>query len=156
MFHKLRNQLFLAFLSVGFLSLIQAVVQVTLTHQKEKVENAIKQMHLIEMNVMLQAKAINDFFALETRNTEFFKTQHSVYLANRQKLQEEFKSTGKFLPENRFFKDIDTERHYKKLDILSESLNKYVDSIATMIYLRGFKDYGIEGQMREKAHALEN
>jgi serine phosphatase RsbU (regulator of sigma subunit) len=154
-FQRFRSQLFLAFLVVCLLSIIHAMINIRFNYEKEQVEDIIHQIHTIELNVMDQVKAVNDFFSFEMARTDFYTTSQSLYLNKRKNLHKQLTELGRNLNSNVLFKRIDANIHYKILTRLSDTLNIYIDSISGLIYKRGFKDFGIEGQMRSYAHIIE-
>lgn len=155
MFRRLKNQLLLAFLTISILSLVQALVYIQLSQRKEQVERISHQVHLLEINVLEQAKSINDFFTYETCKEEFYTTSNSDYLKKRNAYQRGYYELTEELNENESFHIIDKANRIEVLSKLSDSLNIYIDSITQLIHQRGFKDYGIEGEMRLYAHQLE-
>ncbi|MEO6303680.1 MAG: HAMP domain-containing sensor histidine kinase [Bacteroidia bacterium] len=97
-----------------------------------------------------------DFFENETINPIFFKAGKSKTLEKHYALCRDIKSSLEHL-------NILQERsNYDltgKIIKLKKEFNDYKDltnSITRQILTRGFKDYGVEGEMRKHAHDLEN
>lgn len=155
MFRRLKNQLLIAFLAISFFSLVQAIINIQLSKRKEQAENISLLVHALEINVLEQAKSINDFFTYETCKEDFFNSKFSHHLNIRNKLQKKYSELTTCLYQNTIFKKIDKTRSIENLTRLSDSLNRHIDSITFLIHQRGFKDYGIEGEMRMHAHQIE-
>lgn len=155
MLRRLKSQLFLAFLAISILSLVQAIIYIQLSRRKEQAEHISQQVHLVQLNVLEQAKSINDFFTYETCKEDFFLTSSSNHLLKRAEHQATYKKLTNNLYCTKTFLKIDKNKRIENLSRLSDSLNIYLDSITHLIHKRGFKDYGIEGEMRLYAHELE-
>ena len=97
-----------------------------------------------------------DFFAFEPINTHFFKTGNSPYLDDRKVLFTKINHTLEELIKSKTSNDFKIE---KDLKLIREDLRSYDSIFKNMmnrLYKRGFYDYGLIGQMRNSAHALEN
>ncbi len=134
---------------------MQALVYLRLSQKKEQAENVTHMVHLLELNILEQAKSINDFFTYETSREDFFITSSSPYIDQRKTLNIKFRELTQKLLKNHRFKTIDERNGLARLLSMSDSLNKDIDTITKLIYRRGFKDYSLEGQMRHYAHKLE-
>jgi serine phosphatase RsbU (regulator of sigma subunit) len=156
MFQKIRIQLLAAFLLLCLLSVIQTLVNVQLNIRKTRVEDISQKIKVIQLNVMLHAKALNDFFTFETIRSDFFVTHQSIYLDQYNNYQDELNADIDELATNYLITKIDRQQILIQIRQLSDSLALCINQIDTLIFARGFKDYGIEGKMRGYAHTLEN
>ncbi|MBL4710126.1 MAG: SpoIIE family protein phosphatase [Flavobacteriales bacterium] len=102
-------------------------------------------------------KAINRqemFYNFELSNTLYFETGKSLYLEEFQFFFKELKQTTKILSQ----KELDEQSIYQIGEII-ELLNEF-ESLFSQVVLaikkRGFKNYGIEGEMRKAIHKLED
>lgn len=92
-------------------------------------------------------KTDGDFFAYELNNSDFYKTGNSKYLDRHDSIV--MKLQGLF----QVFSDSEA-----KEDTIFNNINKYdsaFEDIVSKIKLRGYRDYGLEGNMRQKAHEIE-
>ncbi len=105
---------------------------------------------------LLKLKNIsNNFFALETRSTSFYKAKQSTFLIQ---LQNQNGSLNNKI-DTLLIKYSNTLHIHSSLLQVKENLHKR-DSIykvlTTLATKRGFKDYGLIGEMRYHAHKLES
>ncbi|MFZ6010711.1 MAG: sensor histidine kinase [Bacteroidota bacterium] len=97
-----------------------------------------------------------DFLRFETVNQNYFKTGRSVFLERRDSLSEIIETRNETLHRtmlsNRFL--IDYQFH--QIDSTLAKYNNTLETLIEKINKRGFKDYGLEGTMRNFAHRLES
>ncbi|MCB8963465.1 MAG: SpoIIE family protein phosphatase [Bacteroidales bacterium] len=155
MFRKFSSQLFFAFLGISLLCLVLAYSNLQQSKTKEQADQATNQVHQIEMNVLEQAKSVNNFFTFDICNKDFFESKHSTYLEKRKIENNQFATLSTELLKSKIINRTNVETHIHNLLKLSDSLNAYIDTTSALIHQRGFKDYGIEGKMRDHAHYLE-
>lgn len=123
--------------------------------RKQQVENIHSSIQQINNLVLEHNSVINDFFTYDTKNQEFFKSGYSdfldlqnekyVLIKNKVLQLKQLKSINRFHLQNTI-NQIITE-----LDIYEI----HIDDIVTLIKKRGFQDYGVEGEMRDYIHKLE-
>ncbi|HEY0652841.1 MAG TPA: HAMP domain-containing sensor histidine kinase [Chryseosolibacter sp.] len=96
-----------------------------------------------------------DFLRFETLNVNYFGTHQSGLLTRRQRLLAEItsrqRSLGHDMKRWKFMQGVE-------LDSINRSLVRYDSTFQILvdkINVRGFKDFGLEGLMREQAHRLE-
>ena len=107
------------------------------------------------LNIVKLKNISNNFFTLETRSNNYFKTTHSPFLidANNQNtlLNNEI---DKLLNQYKRSKHINLPLIQIKQNLYKrDSIFKTLTTLATE---RGFKDFGLVGHMRLHAHQLEN
>jgi signal transduction histidine kinase len=98
----------------------------------------------------------NDFFDLETINSEYFRTHTSRYIHARDSLNRMIRKRIDQLlsqPEEQDYPALKSD-----LSDIDSALQKYNTSfmaLEALVFQKGFKDYGFEGKMRFYAHELE-
>lgn len=96
-----------------------------------------------------------DFLRFETQSVNYFRTNQSGLLLQRTDLKESIEHTQDLLREGveqwSFADNSDLRKIDSALQIYDETFEKLVEKIK----IRGFKDFGLEGTMREQAHLLE-
>jgi signal transduction histidine kinase len=154
--NSIRHRMLSGFL---FLTALIAVVgavsvyQFTNVKRISDVHRAINQLQVLTLKLI---KADNDFFDYESTNEQYFRSGTSTYLRRRdslrsrlaQELQRAAAESDKHqYPFNTYLKQIE------------QSLVAYDDQfklLERLVFTRGFRDFGLEGEMREHAHALES
>jgi len=156
LFKTLRAKLWASFL--GFFSITLALIFVSIwfEYQQSKIEEVFFLVNKIELNIKEVNRLERDFFIDETINPNFYKNKQSNFISERKNkihniqhyldTLQAMEKSGKWQ-----FSSI-------SLDSLKQSLIIYeniFDNLVDVIFVRGFKDYGVEGQMRDYIHAIE-
>jgi serine phosphatase RsbU (regulator of sigma subunit) len=99
--------------------------------------------------------SINNFYNYDSKNSEFYKSHQSPFLDQHSKLLQNINQQLSILNQinasDRFDNKNRLDSVARNLKIYNENINKSV----VLIRRRGFKDEGIEGEMRNYAHRLE-
>lgn len=99
--------------------------------------------------------AEKNYILRETRNPDYFRTNESNYI---NEFDAQMNSIDSLLDQLKNFDLMITEQKQAKIFGVSNLLNRYkhdFDSLTKAIYVKGFKDYGMIGEMRSKIHDLE-
>ncbi|PKP09105.1 MAG: hypothetical protein CVU09_13025 [Bacteroidetes bacterium HGW-Bacteroidetes-4] len=155
MFRKLRNQLLvtlLLFVAINFLVIFISQSQAKKRDQITQIENRI---HEFELLIYKDAQQINNFFSYETYSPHFFTTQQSTFVENHKLLINQIKQAHKDIFHSKEFQQLNILERSDNTSVQIDSLELIFDTITKLVYLRGFKDWGLEGKMREYAHNLE-
>ncbi|UII21912.1 sensor histidine kinase [Fulvivirga ligni] len=151
--NSIKNRILTGFLCITFISALLSVFSFYYIDKIDNIRSFDKRISKIEVLTLNLIKEDNDFYDLETINEQYFKTKKSKILDRRNALKTDI---------SRELNDIRQEDKIINIDVyltnISQSLDEYnhtFDKLATMVYQRGFRDYGVEGEMRRYAHALE-
>jgi signal transduction histidine kinase len=124
--------------------------------KKDSLSDITKRAEKTHILLLTDIKVTHEFFENETINPLFFETRKSDLIVNHQKICSDVESALNELntlqKENNFLLNDSIEN-------LTKSFAKYkllTSEMFKQILARGFKDYGIEGNMRKYAHDLEN
>lgn len=105
--------------------------------------------HLYQQNISL--KQIKDnFIYRDTRSEQLYKLGYSNSTLKHDSLIRVCKET---------LKQIGNHYNYNQLDQIGQQLstyNKKFYGVKELVQKRGFKDFGIEGELRAKIHAVES
>jgi PAS domain S-box-containing protein len=124
-------------------------------HQKTKVNNVIGQIYELHLDVQKDFNITDAFFTYEASNLEFFKTRESSLLDEH---DQQVREIRKGLEELRIGAITRRMGVQEPLDSLTTDFDTFVatvDQIVRLTLIRGFKDYGIVGEMRDFVHQLE-
>jgi adenylate cyclase len=157
MFSSLQNTLLAWFLSFSLVTII-LIVPFSLYHysKKEKVSNVVKEIDQLHILILKTNEIQNRFFSYETINSDYFRTGKSNYLSEHELISEQSQEIFRELES-----DIDKQRYglNQNLIEIQATYTNYIrlfDTIVTNLFKRGFKDFGLEGQMRDNIHLLED
>ncbi|GAA5041338.1 hypothetical protein GCM10011506_42940 [Marivirga lumbricoides] len=153
--NSIRGRIFLGFLLIILLSLIIFLLNYSYLVRIDSIRKTERELNNIELKTLRVIKLDNDFLDIESINASYFETRESVFLDKRDSLM------------SQLFDELTTQQNQNSdyfsirngLRIISATLETYNSKfrvLADNVYQRGFKDYGLEGEMREYAHQLED
>jgi len=150
---SLKNQLLYTFSFFTIISILTAFHTSYYYQKKEKIANISQQVIKLETGLL---KAINKqerFLNIETSNPVYFETGESSYLRGFERIFGELKLNTTRLSKN----ELDQESIYK-INLIMQKLEDFDTLFSQMVFAirkRGFKNFGVEGEMREAVHKLE-
>lgn len=155
MLRTLKQQLLAVFLSLSVVSASVIALNLYILRQKEALDEMSNNLTATKILLLDDFRIIADFFTYETVSSHYFETAQSACLdahrSNRKEINALLEKTVR-LNRNKAF-------HLNEIDHIESGLAKFdsaFDQIRTLILERGFKDYGVEGKMRQNIHNLEN
>lgn len=155
-FNTITNRLFFSFgilvfniIAISFLALFFLWRTITIGNIGQEIDNQ----RILTIQVI---KTDLDFLRFETVNTKYYETGSSALLQERDSLFRVIqRGNVKLYDEmisNRFLIDY----QFDKIDSALYQYNLTFRHLTERINVRGFKDYGLEGTMRQYAHHLES
>lgn len=154
---KIRTKLLSGFLVLIILiGLIGGISYIHIDNiNNSKIPLLLKNGRISELVLDLR-KNEKDFFLRELDSLEFFKTENSIYINNMNKDFEELTKELKTLKE---YDEINTDsENIKKIDKIIAFSHDYHDKffvVVDKLKEKGFKDYGLVGQLRKAVHNVE-
>ena len=103
-----------------------------------------------------RSKMQHEFYSYETSNSLYFQTHKSEYLDKVNALSNEVFRNLNDSYDLQYFEDFELSG---RIDLIKQELeynNRLFEELIRLVFLRGFKDEGVEGIMRKHAHELEN
>ncbi len=101
-------------------------------------------------------KLEKDFINLETKNNEFYKNQHSSYQDKFASLIEEVQQTITALEKERIIRENELNFALSKVEGHFNTYQNNFELLVEIVLEKGFKNYGLIGQMRDKIHTVES
>lgn len=150
-----RQRIFVAFLIYTLLSFAVATLSFWLFRRVESINILADRVHELHIHIRNLSKLRSDFLLSEPLNEEFYKTGDSRFLKEYVIYQVQILNvidSIKNSPQAKKWKMT------KNLDSLQQEVKSSTDmmkELARKIRLRGYKNYGLEGVMREYIHLLE-
>jgi signal transduction histidine kinase len=149
------KRLFLSFsilaLNVVLISVLSYQFNVTnknIYHVSKRIEN--QRIHILQI-----LKLDLDFLRFETINQEFYSSGKSKLLTNRDSLYSLIIEENNALLADMKKTSPDIQSQFNTIDSTLKLYDATFKSIKNKIIQRGFKDFGLEGDMRKYAHELE-
>lgn len=153
--NSIRSRMVASFLFLTSLILVLAIVSLyTLDRTLEiaRINSDVNQLEIFTLNLI---KSDNDFFDVETINKDYFESRSSVFLRRRDSLNSLLHSKMAELLKQSANKTYTIDQTLHSIDSTLLLYNKKFNELEAILYRKGFKDYGLEGEMRDHAHSLE-
>ena len=96
-----------------------------------------------------------DFLRFETVNEKFFSENKSSILDKREELAQAIWNNNGTIRNTMLAQDFQIDSHLNSTDSLLRAYHLTFNKLVSRIRAKGYKDYGLEGSMRNYAHALE-
>ncbi len=152
--NKLRHQLLFVFAILISLTLITSLGSLYLYKKRNLVTQNTRELDEIRVLSMKNFKLVEDYLTYESKNEYYFHTRRSKIKNELEKNQKCIASRLMILKNNL---NSNGHSHHALLDSISERQNEYFNyflKIEDVMFRKGFKDYGAEGQLRKYAHQL--
>jgi signal transduction histidine kinase len=153
--NSIRGRMVTGFLFLTFLILILAIISLSIMDRITHTSRMHSTISQLEINTLSLLKSDNDFFDLETINESYFKTRTSNFLTTRESLNKNIHGQLRWLMQE---EQRDAGGMHQTLATIDSTLSVYnakFRQLEALVFKKGFKDYGLEGAMRNHAHALE-
>jgi hypothetical protein len=150
-----RQRIFIAFLIYTLLSFAVATLSFWLFRRVESINLLADKVHQLHIQIRNLSKLRSDFLLNEPINEEFYKTGNSRFLKEYVINQAQILISIDSIKKSPQSKKWNMTKH---LDSLQDDLKSSTDmmkELARKIRLRGYKNYGLEGVMREYIRELE-
>ncbi len=118
--------------------------------------NLVARLADIERYELKIRKAEKDLLIYETINEDYFLTGQSNYITS---IGHDLLAIQEQLTLLKSHPTIEQKGFGTDLEKISELVNTYqlqINKLASLIKEKGFKDYGLEGEMRQRIHTVEN
>ena len=126
-----------------------------INQKKDKINTVVNELNLLQVKLLKLFKNSDNFLFAETVNPVFFITGQSQYLAERQSITSDIRKKTSTL------KNMSSSQSFlldKEIDLISnefEAYNLIFDSLVLLVYKRGYRNFGLEGEMIDYVNQLE-
>lgn len=152
---SIRNRMITGFLFLTLLTVIISVSSLGLLDRTSKVAAIHGEISRVQSFTLLLFANDRDFFTQESVNAEFFRTGQSRYLEKREWYNREIADLIASVRSKNGKKGNSLNRNLAEIDSSLRSYNSRFLYLQKILSRRGFTDFGVEGQMRSRAHLLE-
>jgi putative methionine-R-sulfoxide reductase with GAF domain/DNA-binding Lrp family transcriptional regulator/HAMP domain-containing protein len=119
-------------------------------------QESLSDIDKLQTLVLTARKHEHNFLTFDTRSNQFMETGVSRNLTEHGLVIEELNKLLEKLQEDQFLKRLGAGYDMEKIKTASKEYNLLFTALSKSVRERGFKDYGLEGQMREVIHQLED
>lgn len=156
MFKTLKGKLFGIFLFFSLLSILIITLSNFYSYKKEKIDLAERSIDLIYTSNLNKFLLVAEFFALETRNVNFFKTGESKIVNQIDSINKSIHNQIKSIEMNDQTRKFDLNNSLIYIEEKINMSNYYFKEVVKYYKKRGYADFGYIGLMRAYTHKLEN
>jgi len=156
MLNSLRYRLLSWFLIFMLLTAGLIIPVSVIHHSREKAITRITdEINRLYIKFLKDSRSVTDFLAQDQANSDFFVKGFNPYLTEHmQTSQELMTSLGRIQTS----KQIQAFGIADSLEVLSDHLNNYnylFDSLVYLVYKRGYRNSGLEGELLDYGHQIE-
>lgn len=112
----------------------------------------IDKINLYELELRKNEK---DFILKETSNISFYKKEQSLYLDSINDILDNVQKELSYLKQNGIITDLNLYQNVNHLENEFTNYRRNFNKLKTEIIQKGFKDFGLVGQMRDQIHSVE-
>lgn len=153
-FANIRTKLLYSFALLLLLTISVILIDLSFRNAERRIEASLGQLNFIQLTQKSIHEAEKTFLLDDVINEEFYKNRTCQTIEAQKKLTAKLKNT------------LETLRTQNLSEALAKDIEAYIKAQAqhdlifqeliTQILNKGFKDYGLEGEMRKLIHDLEN
>ena len=155
-FSSIREKLRFSFLITTVNILFIIAVFVWFYIRESSIQNVTDTLKLVNLRIEQAKNLEKDFYIEDAISVDFYETEQSAYVEEHQELLEVVESDLKRLKGSGEINDMNVT---DDIDLLIQDINlfeHYFDSLVSVIKERGYKSYGIEGDLRRAIGRVTN
>ncbi|MBY0427513.1 MAG: HAMP domain-containing histidine kinase [Cytophagales bacterium] len=154
--NQIKYKLLLSFLFISVNLIVLAGLSLIYFQKAELLRQS--ENDVLRVNLLVNKLIINDniFFGHETSNAEYFKNGYSPYLDHHRFLVKKLLNDIESIKQYELGQDAEATHALGQVKRNILEYDVKFGQILRSIHLRGFKDAGLEGEMRRYGHKLEN
>jgi PAS domain S-box-containing protein len=157
MFNSLRYRLLAWFFAFMLLTAGLMIPANLVYHTHEKgITRVTKDINLLYIVFLKDTKSVNDFLTIEPANADFFTKGLSSYLNYHLRASKDLSSTLQLIKNSKQTRAFGIS---DQLELLTANLNQYnylFDSLVYLVYKRGYRNFGLEGELSDYGQLIEN
>lgn len=151
----IKSKLLLVYLLFTCITLSASFYCYTIYRAREHNAEIKDLIHVISSEILMLNKLEMQFVAYDSKNNPFFEGAGSRYVEKHQKIVTDINKKIKIL-ENQHIANEKIIQYLGQLKIQLIYYNNDYQRFISKVKERGFRDLGIEGEMRERIHKIEN
>ncbi|MEI6489806.1 MAG: SpoIIE family protein phosphatase [Bacteroidota bacterium] len=151
---KIKHRLFISFITLCFFSLLFTLVSIWMYDKKNKIADQLHLLDNIHLLTMEEYKLQQEFLLYETINPAFYKTGESEKIDEFNRVYSKILALLLVMKENETAKQLLDEKFVGSITIEQNNYFNIFNQVVEETKKKGFKDFGIEGEMRDYAHFL--
>ncbi len=126
-------------------------------HSREKgIARVSQNINSLYIDFLKDAKSVNSFLTTQPDDIDFFFKGQSPYLSYHLQISEKMQSDLKVIRESKHFRSYEITGQLDKLTVQLQQYNYLIDSLTYLVYKRGYRNFGLEGELSDYRELLES
>lgn len=144
------------FLFLTMLIIVLAIASVYILDRTQRITGIHAQINQLQVYTLNLIKTDNDFFDIGTAHESYFVSHQSPFLSRRDSLILHIERLFQYVKVNMQTENYEVQDNLVEIDSIFKVYNTHFSTLENLLFLKGFRDFGLEGKMRDHAHALED
>ncbi len=153
--NTVKERILAAFFVYSTISFAVSTTSFLLFRNMENIDKATSEVNKLYNQTLNGLRIGQEFFAYEIYESEFYVTGLSETLTEHNDILQEVSDQVLFIREDRGIDDLEMTDDLTKLAAFLQSYRNIYDQIVLKLKRKGFKEYGLIGDMRRKIHDVE-
>ncbi len=154
-FKTIRAKLLFSFFIFFLITVFIVLANIWFESREQRSQKILNTLTQINLEIQMAKKIERDFLSDETINPAFYQDSTSDYLEERKIHIAQIKAHFETLKNARELRALDDKSPIDSIIQKFDRYEKVYDQMIAQIIRRGFKDYGLEGEMRTYIHQIE-
>jgi serine phosphatase RsbU (regulator of sigma subunit) len=150
----IKVKLFASFITLCIFSLFFTLVIIWLNDKRTKISNQLKALDEVHLLSMQEYKIQQEFLIYKTTNPSFYRTGKSLNLIQQNSIHQKMISRLNLMEKSKEAKQLFEPNFINKLIAEQQLYQEIFGKVIIEIKNKGYKDFGLEGTMRNYAHEL--
>lgn len=126
-------------------------------HSREKgIARVSQNINSLYVDFLKDAKSVNNFLTSQPDDIDFFFKGQSPYLSYHLRISEKMQSDLKVIRESKQFPSFEITGQLDRLTVQLQQYNYLIDSLTYLVYKRGYRNFGLEGELSDYRELLES
>jgi serine phosphatase RsbU (regulator of sigma subunit) len=156
MLKSLKNKLIISFAAITSLSFIVIIGNELYNNRKNNIDKIVSELNQAHIHHLNTVNLFRDFMFIDAQKNEYYETKKSINLQAQDSLLKQTKLSVQSILSSSDINVLEINEELIHVNNLIDSFQNITSQISNLIVLKGFKDYGNTGMMREHAHNIEN
>lgn len=123
--------------------------------KRDEISSLVDKIYVLNANILKSIRIQTDFINYDATDTLFHKSGSSKNLELNRGVSNMIQTVFVTIQNDQYLSDLHISDQMDTLKTIIDRMNVDFEKLVYNIQLRGFKDYGVEGEMRLYAHKLE-
>lgn len=124
--------------------------------RKDAVAGVTHDLQDLQRLLVADILSVQEFLTYDMTNEEFFMLGKSEYVSRHEGYKKDIQQKLEELIETQSELGFELDSFLSSFQLQYGNMVESSEKIIALVQTRGFKDYGLEGEMREKAHSLQD